>query len=292
MITSALPRFNPYLSTPAPAAPAQPAPAPAPAPPANPPKHDITVGQAASALGSAVVVAGIEGVGNTASSLMHGGNHLYHAYKTLWKTEMIGPVLKTSIGLLLPVAAVASPVLTCVGSIGFGLFRGFSASLDGGFGNAVKKGCEDVKYFHKDVEGSLVKTLQEWETEKLPAGQKPFDIRVVDGAKGLIGGVADGAVDGLGIGLITLARTPQGVVKAYKDIWKDNSQGPVLKTTESLLVPLAAVVATPLATVVGAVYGLATGFQKGYSEGLGASLEQGGKNVKDFNHLVSEAFKD
>jgi hypothetical protein len=260
----------------------------------SPPVHDITVKQAATALASAVVVAGIEGVGNTVSSLSHGFRNMKQAYTTLYKTQLIGPVLKTSIGALLPIAAVASPVLTCVGSVGWGLVRGFTAALDehdGGFKNAVKKGVEDVKYFHKDLSGRLITTLQEYETEQLPPGQKPFDISIVGGAKGLVGGVAGMTVGAAGIGLITLARTPQGVYKAYKSIWTDNNQGPVLKTTESLLVPLAAVIATPLATVVGGVYGLATSFQKGYSEGLGSAVEQSVKNVKDYHEMVSEALK-
>jgi len=275
--------------------PAPPATPPAPAPPANPPadddKKDITIGQAITALGSAVVVAGIETVGNTASSIVNAPRATYYAYKALWNTEMIGPVLKTTIGALLPVATVAAPVLTALGSCGFGLVRGFTESLEGGMGQAVKTAVSDVKYFHKDLAGKLVEELGKYEVEQLPPGQKPYDIKVLEAGKALVGGVAAGAVDGVGIGLITLVRTPQGTFKLLSEIWKSD-QGPVLKTTETLLVPLGVVLATPLATVAGAVYGLATGAKEGYTNGLGAAAKKAGENVKDYWEATGEMLKD
>ncbi|MEW6282473.1 MAG: hypothetical protein AB1758_27945 [Candidatus Eremiobacterota bacterium] len=276
----------------------------APADPANPPqapaapaegeddeKKDWTILQAAEGLTGAVLGAGIEGVGNTASSLVRLPEAVYQSYKALIKTEQIGPVLKTTIGLLLPAVAVATPVLVALGSIGFGLWRGFTEGVENGIGSAVSKSAEDVKTFHNELSGKLLDELRKYESEPLEPGEEPYDIKVVEGAKGLVGATAGAAIDGVGIGLVTLAQTPRGVVKAYKEIWKSD-MGPVQKVTVSLLVPPAAVLAAPLGVVGGAIYGLAIGAKEGYTNGVGAAVSKSGEAVKDWLDTTNEALKD
>jgi hypothetical protein len=282
--TALLPRYT------APSAPPSAPPAP-PAPPADPPKNDISIKQAVSGLAGAVAVGAIETVGNTACSLIQTPRALAQAYKTLYKTDMIGPVLKTAIAITLPVGLVAGPALTALGSLGFGIYRGASEAIEHGLASAVSEGVKDIGRFNNDLAGKAVEAMKDAETEHLPAGQKPYDIRVIEAGKGLVGGVAGAVIDGAGIGLITLVRTPQGVGKAYKAIWTSD-QGPVLRVTESLLVPPAAIIAAPLATVGGALYGLVTGFGTGYSKGLGESINNSAKTVGKVNDAISEAFKN
>lgn len=252
--------------------------------------HDITIGQAVSALVGAAAVATIETVGNTASSIIQTPRAIAQAYKTLYKTDKIGPVLKTAIAVTLPVALVAGPAATALGSFGFGLFRGASEAVHHGLASAVSEGVRDIGRFNKDVAGKLVDAIKQEETEKLPEGQKPYDIKVLEAGKGLVGGIAGAAIVGGGVGAITLMRTPQGVVKAYSEIWKSDL-GPVLKTTASILVPPAAVVAAPLGLVGGAVYGLATGFAEGYQKGLSESIAKSVETVGKVNEDVREALK-
>ncbi|MGV8121498.1 MAG: hypothetical protein AB2L14_17200 [Candidatus Xenobiia bacterium LiM19] len=126
-------------------------------------KHDITIAQAFKGLTGAVTGATIEAVGNTASSLVNLPKATFHAARTIWKTDVIGPVLKTSLTALLPVAVVATPIVVALGSIGFGLFRGFSEGMEHGLGEAVKASAKDVKTFHNDLASKAVNELQDLE---------------------------------------------------------------------------------------------------------------------------------
>ena len=253
-------------------------------------EKDITIGQAVSALAGAAAVATIETVGNTASSLVQTPRALVQAYKTLYKTDKIGPVLKTTIAATLPLALVAGPAATALGSFAFGLYRGASEAVEHDLATAVGEGVKDIGRFNKDIAGKLVDEMKSQETEKLPEGQKPYDIKVVEAGKGLVSGVAGAAIVGASVGAITALRTPQGVVKAYSEIWKSD-MGPVLKTTASILVPPGAVVAAPLGLVGGVVYGMATGFAEGYKNGVSASVEQSLNQVKKYNDAVGQLVK-
>lgn len=253
--------------------------------------RDITIGQAVSALVGAAAVATIETVGNTASSIVQTPRAIAQAYKTLYKTDKIGPVLKTAIAVTLPVALVAGPAATALGSFGYGLFRGASEAIEHDLATAVSEGFRDIGRFNKDVAGKLVDAMKEEETEKLPEGQKPYDIKVLEAGKGLVGGIAGAAIVGGGVGAITALRTPQGVIKAYSEIWKSD-MGPVLKTTASILVPPAAIVAAPLGLVGGAVYGIATGFAEGYQKGVSESIAKSVESVGKVNDGISAVLKN
>ncbi|MHB2015918.1 MAG: hypothetical protein ACYCW6_03120, partial [Candidatus Xenobia bacterium] len=236
-----------------------------------------------------------ETVGNTVSSLYQTPRALAHAYKAIWNTKQIGPVLKGTLMLALPIALPAGPALTAIGSAGFGLFRGFEkdAVEKKGFVEAVKTGAKDVKTFNTDLAGKLVDGLHEFETEPLPPGKKPYDIKVVEAGKGLAAGVVGAAVDGPAIGVITTARVPKGFYKAMKEIWsKDNNIGPVLKSCATILAVPAAVLAVPFSFVGGAVYGFATGLHDGYSKNFTEGVKTIGHNVSQYNDATREMLKD
>lgn len=254
-------------------------------------KEDITIGQAFKALAGAACSVPIETVGNTLSTVVNLPKGVYHAYKTVWNTELIGPVLKTAISALIPITAVAAPVLVAVASAGFGIYRGASEGCEHGPGEAINKSIEDVKYFHKDIAKKVVDSLQDLETHHLPEGEKPYDIRVIDAGKGLIGAAAGATIDGAGVGGLTLLKTPKGLYRAYEMLAKDSHIGPVLKTTIGLLIPPAAVLATPLATVGGAVYGLYKGFGDAYRDGVSKSVENRLDDVHKYHDLTKKALE-
>ncbi len=266
------------------------APEPAPEPAAQFHPRDITIRQAVSGLAGAIATAGIETVGNTASSLVRLPQATFQAYKTLINTPQIGPVLKTAIALTLPVGALAAPVLTAIGSAGFGLFHGADVGVEKGFSAACQTGTKDVKRFDQEISGTLVQSMKSWETEPLPAGQKPFDIHPAGAVKGLAAGLVGAVVDGAGMGALTLARTPQGIGKAFSEI-KNSEQGPVLKTTESLLVLPAATLAAPLALVGGALVGLVSGSAEGYKNGFISGADKTVHYVKEFNDGVNDMLR-
>lgn len=251
----------------------------------------VTWGEAFEGLASAVAVAGIETVGNTLSSVANLPKATYHAYRAVLKTPQIGPVLKTCIAATLPAAVVAAPVITALGSFGFGLWRGFTEGVENGIGKAVEAGVSDVKYFHKDMAGQLVKAMSEYEVEELPPGEKPFDISIVGGAKGLAAGVTAGAIDGVGIGASVLLHTPRAAFKAGEALWESDASLP-LKVIGTALIPPTAVIATPLGIVGGALYGLATGAHAGYTKGYGEAVSNAVETVGDFNKMVHEGLDE
>lgn len=258
---------------------------------AREPRDDITIGQALSAVAGAAAGAVIQGVGNTAASVIRLPQAVFQGYKTLWNTERIGPVLKATIGALIPAAAVATPVLTALGSVGYGMVRGWEDGMEHGLASAVKESARDVKRFYRDMTGRFIEELKEYETRPLPPGEEPYDIKVVEAAKALAGAGVGGVVDGVGVGAITLVNTPKGVVKAYQSIF-EKDKGPVWKTTASLLVPPAAVLATPLGVVGGAFWGMAMGARKGYTEGFKAAVHQSVENLRDYHQWVRAALDD
>jgi hypothetical protein len=263
------------------------------------PKNDITIKQAVSALAGAAVGGVIEGVGNTASSIYNLPKGVFHAAKTIWKTDLIGPNLKIAATILLPVATVATPIIVALGSIGYGFYHGAAeagehSEKEGfakGMKEAVTQTAKDVKYFHKDLASKAVNELANLEVPHLEPGQKPYDIKIIEAGKGLVGAAAGAVIDGVGVGGLALAKTPKGTFRLYQAIF-NSDQGPVLKTTESLLAPVAVCLASPLATVGGTLYGTYKGFGDAYQKGLGESINNRLHDVKEFNDATKKALEN
>lgn len=249
----------------------------------------MTWGQAGRGLIGAVIGAGIESVGMTASSLVRLPGAVGRTYKALIGTEMLGPVLKTTIGAALLPVAVAVPVLVAVGSAGFGMFRGFTEAAEHGLGAAISESGKDVKKFHETISGTALReALKEFEEAKLEPGKEPYEIKIIEGAKGLAAGATAAVVDGVGVGAVTLVNTPRGVIKAASEIWKSDSSLPT-KTVATVLIPVGAALATPLGTVGGAIYGLVMGTKNGYTDGYGAAVGKSVEAVGDYSKMVNEA---
>lgn len=256
------------------------------------PPRDISVGQALSAFVGAGAGAVIETVGVTALSIASTPRNVVQAYKTLWNTERLGPILKTTLGALIPAAAVATPVAAALGSCLYGMYRGFTEGMKGGVGEAIRETAGDVNDFRKQMGGKLIAWLQEVETEPLPPGEEPYEIKVIEGGKGLVGAAAGAVIDGVGVGAVTLVNTPRALVKAFRTLARDEDHGPIWKTTVGVLIPPVALLATPLGVVGGALWGLGTGAAKGYSEGLGPSVKGSVDTVRKYNELVRGALKE
>jgi hypothetical protein len=260
--------------------------------------YDISIKQAVSAVAGAVVGGTIETIGNTASSIYNLPKGVFHAAKTIWKTDLIGPNLKIAATILLPVATVATPIIVALGSIGYGFYHGAAEAGDhskkegfvAGMKEAVTQTAKDVKYFHKDIASKAVQELSDLELPHLEPGQKPYDIKILEAGKGLVGAAAGAVIDGVGVGGLTLVKTPKGTYRLYEAIF-NSDQGPVLKTTESVLAPVAVALAAPLATVGGAVYGTYKGFADAYKDGLAKSVDNRLHEVKEFNDMTKKALE-
>lgn len=239
-------------------------------------------------LASAVGAAAVTTVGMTASSLVRAPQALYESGKALVNTDMIGPVLKCTIAPLLVGAAVAAPILTAVGSAGYGLYKGFVVGVESGPSEAIKQAGDDVGTFHNELSGKLIDGIRQVSTMHLPEGEQPFDIKVDGALKGLAGATVGAAVDGAGIGVVTLLNVPRALYKVNDAIWSSEASLP-LKVGGSILSIPAAPIAVALGTVGGAVFGMAMGARDGYTEGLGTAASNSFTHVGDYAEMVDKA---
>lgn len=244
-------------------------------------------GDAAVGLVGAVAGGAIETVGNTIGSIGHAAVGTVEAYRSLWHTEAIGPVLKASIAALLPVATIAVPLLTAVGSAGFGMYRGFVEGVKGGIGGSIQAAGEDVKAFNRELAPKVREGIREFADAKPPEGEKPFDISPLGGVTGAVAGVGNAVVGGVGIGVSTLSQIPEAFVTANRAITKSDMSLPLKTVSHVLSAPLA-VVAAPLGFVGGALFGLGAGAYHGYKDGFTDAFGKTGEYVVEYHKAVDK----
>lgn len=235
-----------------------------------------------------VVGGAIEGVGIGASSLVRSPQVAYHSLKALWKSKMLGPVLKTTLTPVVVAAGIGAPVFAALGGTLYGMFEGFKEGAEKNPLAVPAAAGKTIKYFHQDLAGKAVEAVTELSQQEPRTPEEVYEIKVIEAGKGLVGGVAGAAVAGVGVGASTLVNVPGAYVKASSEIWKSDAALP-LKVGGQLLATGAAVLAVPLATVGGALYGLGTGAYHGYSEGIGSSVVDSAKDVKKYHDAVCDA---
>lgn len=249
--------------------------------------HDIKLGQLFNGLTGSAASSVIDSVGATASSIIHLPKALYNAYKATWKTQAIGPVLKTAISALLPVGALLAPPLVAIGGLGWGIVSGFGNAVDKGVAGAVKQSFEDVKNFNTQGVPKVYEWLLKAENALPPEGEKPYDIKVIEAGKGLVSAAVGAAIEGPAVGAITTARLPQGFFKVYKKIISADI-GPVTKTAALVLTPPLFLLVPPLGLVGGTLYGMYAGFRDGYQKGVTESVKNRIDDVKKYNEMTKE----
>ncbi len=250
-------------------------------------RDSVGWGDAAIGLVGAVAGGAIETVGNTIGSVGHAAVGTVEAYKSLWKTEAIGPILKASIAALIPVATIAVPVLTAIGSAGFGMYRGFVEGVKGGIGGSIQAAGEDVKSFNRELAPKAREAIREAGDAKPPEGEEPFDISPIGGVTGAVAGVGSAVVGGVGIGVSTLSQLPEAFITANRAISKSDMSLP-LKTVSHILSAPLAVVAAPLGFVGGALFGLGSGAYHGYKDGFTDAFGKTGEYVKEYHKAVDK----
>jgi len=248
---------------------------------------DLGKGIVGGALGGAV-----EGVGIGASSLVRSPQVAYHTLKGVWKSKMLGPVLKTTLTPVIIAAGVTAPVFAALGGTLYGMFEGFKEGAEKNPLAAIPAAGKTVQTFHNELAGKAVEAVHELSSKEPETPEQVYEIKVIEAGKGLLGGAAAAAVVGAGVGASTLVNLPMGYVRASQEIWKSDAALP-LKVGGQLLATGAAALAVPLTAVGGALYGLGTGAYHGYSDGFFSSVGDAGKDVKKYHDAVCEVvYKD
>ena len=235
-----------------------------------------------------VVGGAIEGVGIGASSLVRSPQVAFHTLKAVWKSKMLGPVLKSTLTPVVIAAGITAPVFAALGGTLYGMFEGFKEGAEKSPLAVPAAAGNTIKQFHNELAGKAVEAVTELSQKEPENVEEVYEIRVIEAGKGLVGGAAAAAVAGVGIGASTLVNVPGAYVKASAELWKSDAALP-LKVGGQLLATGAAVIAVPLATVGGALYGLGTGAYHGYSEGILPAVGDAAKDVKKYHDGVCEA---
>ena len=188
-------------------------------------------------------------------------------------------------------AGLAAPVLTAIGATGYGLFQGFTEGAEKNPIAAAKKGIETVKDMRGKVTHKIVDGIREAATEKPETDDDIYEIRVIEGVKGLAASTTSAVVGGVGIGATTALHLPGGYVKATSEMWGSEAALP-LKVGGQLLATAAAVLAVPLGVVGGALFGLGMGAYKGYTDGFVEGNKETLEGIGDFHELAKEAIYD
>lgn len=233
----------------------------------------------------------IDGTGAAVASLVKSPRITFEAIRGVWKSKMLGPVLKTTLTPVILAAGLATPVLATLAGLGYGLFEGFTEGSAKNPIAAITKSIDTCKSMHGKFTKQVVEGIREMAAKEPNSPDEVYEIKVIDAGKGLIGSAASAAIDGAGVGGTALLHLPQAYVKVSKELWKSEAALP-LKVGGQFLATAGAVLAVPLATVGGALYGLGKGAYNGYSEGLVETVKLAGKDVaevhKALNEFVSE----
>ena len=252
---------------------------------------DFTWGDLGKGLIGSAVGATVIGAGGAVAGVMKTPKITYEAVKGVWKSEKLGPVLKTTITPVVIAAGLAAPVFTAVGGALYGLFTGFSEAAEEGVGAAGKESVDVVKKMHGDYTKELVEGIREAASEKPESEDDIYEIKVIEGVKGLAASTTSAAVGAVGIGATTALHLPGGFLRASSEIWKSDAALP-LKVGGQTLAGAAAVLAVPLGVVGGALYGLGNGAYKGYTEGFVAGNKETLKGIGDYHEMAKEAIYD
>lgn len=272
---------------------------PEPTPPPSPEPQDKleqgppdpepgNVWKALRAIPSSLAGAVICGVGVGAASLVDVPRVTVSAARSLWHTPKIGRNLKVMTGLLLPVAAAASLVLSPIAGALYGLVTGFANGAEKGVADAVKSAAKDVGRYHNEVAGEAVKWLKDEQTANLPEGQEPYDVSVLGAGKGLVGGAISGTITGVAATALAAGYAIPGAVRAEVELWKSDIPVP-FKIVGTPVVPIAVGLAACLAPAAGVLYGLGMGARDSYKEGIGEAIGNSAEAVKKANSALCEA---
>lgn len=232
----------------------------------------------------------IEGAGAAVAGLIKTPRITFEAIRGVWKSKMLGPVLKSTLTPVILAAGLLTPVLTTIGGIGYGMFEGFSEGSEKNPLAAGAKAVETCKQMHGKFTKQIIEGIREAATKEPTSPDEVYEIKVIEAGKGLVSSAATAAIDAVGAAGSVALHVPCGYYKVTKELWQSDTALP-LKVGGQFLATAAALLAVPLAAVGGALYGLGTGAYNGYQKGFVESIKEAGHNMHQLNDALDEAVK-
>ncbi|MCS7243992.1 MAG: hypothetical protein RMJ36_04595 [Candidatus Calescibacterium sp.] len=176
-----------------------------------------------------------------------------------------------------------------IGSLGYGIYNGFDKILnhDKTIKQVINEEIENIKNFRESIiPNKILKKINEISEEKLGESEKPFDIKIIESIKGLIGGVIGMAMDSIGATAITAINLPDLLLKVIKETIQETKGQPVKKALILSIITIAAALAIPTSTTGGAVYGLYRGTKEGYQNGVLESIKENIKDLEKYHKIL------
>ena len=247
----------------------------------------------ASALTTAAPIGGtVLGVGAGLVTILRTPQMVFHTYQNLWRTERLGPVAKTTIGIVLPIGFAIAPVAAVLGGAiagvaYYGFWRGLTETHDDDtFLHVPFTGAAESFKAVIDFDESAAKTA--WvEVRKLKDDEQPFEIRVIEGARGVLSTLLTTPYQALGLTAVTLAYWPRGVYRMHENIWKSMGTSTAVLELAMMMamevVGLAvAVLAIPLTPVASVLFSVVDGCVEGYKRGVRSAFGNATKRISDW----------
>lgn len=254
-------------------------------------EENFTWGQLGKGLVGSVIGGTIVGAGGAFAGLTKTPRITYEAIKGVWSSKKLGPVLKTTVTPVLLAAGLAAPVFTTIGAVGWGMVEGFTEAAEKNPLEAGKRGVEIVKDMRGKFSHKIIDGIREAAAEEPSGPDDVWEIKIIEGLKGLAASTVGTAIGGVGIGVVTALNTPGVYIKMSKEMWKSDAALP-LKVGGQVLMTAGAALAIPLGFVGGALYGLGMGAYNGYQEGFGKAVVETTKGVGDWHELCREVVND
>lgn len=262
-------------------------------------QKDSELGAAAkimfSLLTAAPAGAVIVGVGNTGVTLVRLPEAIWRTYRALVKTAQVGPVIKTTVALVLPIGIVATPPTALISStlvgMGYGFYKGVDyndAKGPRGLKNGIVKSIELVRKFNEMVDEGFFGWLEEKWYKPLEEGEEPFDVPIIDGLRGIISAVVVAPFESIGLTGVVLLHWPQTVYRLYQSLWSwpDSLMMLTLCIAISALVSVGAVLVIPLTPVAALAFGLGDTCVEGYRHGIRSAFKKGYARIGDLHKML------
>lgn len=215
------------------------------------------------------------------------------AYRTVYRTNVIGPNLKGVAYVTIPVAGAVVPPLLVTSSALYGFIRSaiagaFSDSEKTFFSRVFGTVKDELQTVDQKLIEDLLPQLHDYQPQPLPEGKQPFDISPFRALKGVVCGVAFTLLEAPALFLITLLRVPKIVYSFMTHMFKEaQSFEEFVMLCLMLFLVTGALVLLPPVVMLGSIcFGLGVTCARTYSKGIKHAMSRMFNDIKSWNKIL------
>ena len=209
----------------------------------------------------------IESVGVGLSTLVNTPRVTFRVLRSLWRTEALGPVLKSTLTPTALVAGVLAPAVGVLAGALHGLYIGFAAGAED-LSTVLSTPTSNVWTFHSKWVDEAIEDLEDTAMAK---PTRVYEIRIIEAIRGLITGTLCAVVTGVLIAESTLLCMPGLIMFALRMVF-ESGMLPVMIAV-LMLAAVTLTIGPALVVLLAVIFGLGAGAARGYKRGLFAGLD-------------------